>query len=43
MNASAIHIRLMQADDFEAVVGIDTKVLQESRPEYYELNLEQIL
>jgi hypothetical protein len=26
MNESTIRIRLMQADDFEAVVGIDEKV-----------------
>jgi hypothetical protein len=28
MNASTIKIRLMQADDFDAVVGIDEKVDQ---------------
>jgi ribosomal protein S18 acetylase RimI-like enzyme len=38
-----IKIRLMQADDFDAVVGIDEKVLQTSRPEYYELKFEKLL
>ncbi|MBP1776876.1 MAG: hypothetical protein H6Q86_2886 [candidate division NC10 bacterium] len=28
MNASTLKIRLMQADDFDAVVGIDEKVDQ---------------
>ena len=37
MNESTIKIRLMKADDFDAVVGIDEKVLKASRPEYYEL------
>jgi len=38
MNARTLKIRLMQADDFDAVVGIDAKVLKASRPEYYNLN-----
>jgi hypothetical protein len=38
MNDSTNKIRLMQADDFDAVVGIDEKVLKASRPEYYEEN-----
>jgi ribosomal protein S18 acetylase RimI-like enzyme len=42
MNASTIKIRLMQADDFEAVVGIDEKVLKASRPEYYKLKFEKL-
>jgi hypothetical protein len=37
MNESTINIRLMKAEDFDAVVGIDRKVLQASRSAYYEL------
>ena len=42
MNESTIKIRLMQADDFDAVVGIDEKVLKASRPEYYEMKFEKL-
>jgi len=42
MNESTIKIRLMQAEDFEAVVGIDEKVLKTPRPEYYELKFEKL-
>jgi len=42
MNESTIKIRLMKADDFAAVVGIDEKVLKASRPEYYELKFEKL-
>ncbi|MGW8186435.1 MAG: hypothetical protein ACWGNK_04185, partial [Desulfobacterales bacterium] len=42
MNESTIRIRLMKADDFDAVVGIDEKVLQSSRPEYYKLKFEKL-
>jgi len=42
MNASTIKIRLMQADDFDAVVGIDEKVFKASRPKYYELKFEKL-
>ena len=42
MKESAIKIRLMKADDFDAVVGIDEKVLKASRPEYYELKFEKL-
>ena len=42
MNASTIKIRLMQADDFDPVVGIDAKVLKASRPEYYKLKFEKL-
>jgi len=35
-------IRLMKADDFDAVVGIDKKVLKASRPEYYKLKFEKL-
>lgn len=42
MNQSTIHIRLMKAEDFKAVVGIDEKVLEASRPEYYEMKFEKL-
>ena len=42
MDETTINIRLMKADDFEAVVGIDEKVLTVSRPEYYELKFDKL-
>jgi ribosomal protein S18 acetylase RimI-like enzyme len=42
MNDSTIKIRLMKADDFNAVVGIDEKVLKASRQEYYEMKFEKL-
>jgi ribosomal protein S18 acetylase RimI-like enzyme len=42
MNESTIRIRLMKADDFDAVVGIDEKVLNASRPEYYAIKFEKL-
>lgn len=42
MNESTIKIRLMKADDFDAVVGIDEKVLKTSRSEYYEMKFEKL-
>ena len=42
MNESSIKIRLMQADDFDAVVGIDEKVLKASRPDYYKMKFEKL-
>ena len=42
MNARTLKIRLMQADDFDAVAGIDAKVLKASRPEYYKLKFEKL-
>jgi predicted N-acetyltransferase YhbS len=42
MNARTIQIRLMKADDFDAVVGIDEKVLQAPRLEYYKLKFEKL-
>jgi len=42
MNESAIKIRLMKTDDFDAVVGIDEKVLKASRPDYYEMKFEKL-
>jgi ribosomal protein S18 acetylase RimI-like enzyme len=32
----------MKADDFDAVVGIDEKVLKAARPEYYEMKFEKL-
>ena len=42
MTLSNIKIRLMQAEDFDAVVEIDQKVLSTSRKEYYELKFEKL-
>jgi len=42
MNESTIKIRLMKTEDFDAVVGIDEKVLKASRPEYYEMKFEKL-
>jgi ribosomal protein S18 acetylase RimI-like enzyme len=42
VQAGKFKIRLMQADDFDAVVGIDEKVLKASRPEYYEMKFEKL-
>lgn len=42
MKESKIKIRLMRAEDFDAVVGIDAKVLQVSRPEYYDRKFEKL-
>jgi predicted N-acetyltransferase YhbS len=43
MNESTIRIRLMKAEDFNAVVRIDEKVLKVSRPEYYKLKFEKLV
>jgi len=42
MNESTIKIRLMKAEDFDAVVAIDQKVLKATRPEYYETKFEKL-
>jgi len=42
MNESAVKIRLMKADDFEAVVGIDKKLVKASRQDYYEMKFEKL-
>ena len=42
MNESSINIRLMKADDFEAVVEIDKTILKASRPEYYKMKFEKL-
>jgi predicted N-acetyltransferase YhbS len=43
MNESNLKIRLMKADDFDAVVGIDAKVLKTSRPDYYVMKFEKLI
>jgi ribosomal protein S18 acetylase RimI-like enzyme len=43
MKESAINIRLMKADDFGAIVRIDEKVLNVSRPEYYKMKFEKFV
>jgi len=42
MTESTIKIRLMKAEDFDAVVEIDGKVLEASRPDYYEMKFEKL-
>jgi ribosomal protein S18 acetylase RimI-like enzyme len=42
MQESRIKIRLMKAEDFDAVVEIDGQVLQASRPQYYEMKFEKL-
>jgi len=42
MSGSTIKIRLMTADDFDAVVGIDNKILKVSRLEYYEMKFDRL-
>jgi ribosomal protein S18 acetylase RimI-like enzyme len=42
MSGSTIKIRLMTADDFDAVVGIDEKILKSSRPKYYEMKFDKL-
>ena len=42
MNESIIKIRLMRVDDFDAVLGIDRKVLKASRLKYYEMKFDKL-
>ncbi|HKI47939.1 MAG TPA: GNAT family N-acetyltransferase [Desulfobacteria bacterium] len=42
MKKSTINIRLMKAEDYDAVVGIDEKVLKASRPDYYRMKFEKL-
>lgn len=42
MNAPSVSIRLMTADDFDAVVAIDEKILKASRPDYYAMKFEKL-
>ena len=42
MNERSITIRLMKAEDYDAVLSIDGKVLQTPRPEYYQIKFEKL-
>jgi ribosomal protein S18 acetylase RimI-like enzyme len=42
MPDTTIKIRLMRMDDFDAVVGIDERVLKSFRTAYYELKFEKL-
>ncbi|MCG6879859.1 MAG: GNAT family N-acetyltransferase [Deltaproteobacteria bacterium] len=42
MKESTVKIRLMKAEDYDAVVRIDEKVLKTSRPEYYNMKFEKL-
>ena len=42
MTESTIKIRLMKTDDFDAVVGIDERVLKTPRPDYYEKKFDKL-
>ncbi len=39
---SAINIRLMKIEDFDAVVGIDAKILEEPRTKYFEMKFDML-
>lgn len=43
MNESTINTRLMKADDFDAIVKIDERVLKVRRPEYYKMKFEKLV
>lgn len=43
MSDTKIRTRLMKAEDFDAVVAIDEKVLKVSRPEYYKQKFEKLV
>ena len=43
MDKRAIKIRLMKADDFDAVVGIDKKISKAARPDYYQIKFERLV
>ena len=42
MSDGTVNIRLMKPEDFDALVGIDEKVLKTPRPEYYEMKFEKL-
>jgi ribosomal protein S18 acetylase RimI-like enzyme len=42
MNEDTVKIRLMRADDFDAVVGIDKKILGASRLDFFDLKFEKL-
>lgn len=43
MKDTAIKIRLLKAEDFDAIVGIDERVLKTARPEYYKAKFEKFI
>ena len=43
MEETAFKIRLMNPDDFDAVVKIDRKVRTAPRPEYYQMKFEKLV
>lgn len=43
MNESAVKIRLMKPDDFEAIVRIDERILKVSRRDAYKLKFERLV
>ncbi len=42
MEGRSINVRLMEAEDFDAIVAIDEKILGKSRREYYEAKFEKL-
>jgi len=42
MNDNPINIRLMKAEDYDAVVRIDEKVLKVSRTDYYQMKFQRL-
>ncbi|BEQ13482.1 GNAT family N-acetyltransferase [Desulfoferula mesophila] len=42
MQQDALSIRLMRAEDFDAVVEIDRKIMRTARPEYYQLKFDKL-
>jgi ribosomal protein S18 acetylase RimI-like enzyme len=42
VNKSTIKIRLMKADDFDAVVAIDEKILKTAHADYYAMKFEKL-
>ncbi len=42
MDERNINVRLMEAEDFDAIVAIDEKILGKSRREYYEAKFEKL-
>jgi predicted N-acetyltransferase YhbS len=42
MNENTIKIRLMKADDFDAVVEIDERLFNTSRREYHKMKFEKL-
>jgi len=42
MDKNAVKVRLMQVEDFDAVVKIDEKVLKTARSDYYKMKFEKL-